>query len=575
MAVEPHRAQMIRGDRAPPRPEAARGRAPCGSGSEGGEARELASAGDGGSGGRGGARAVSAGDEGAAVAPRAWSRRVAWGTALLTLARLAYAGRVDLAPQEAYYWQYARHLDLSYFDHPPLSAWLIWASTRLLGATERGVRLPALLCGAGLALLVYRLGARLFSPRAGALAALGASCTVLFGLGAVVVTPDVPLALAWAAALCVLCELVLPDGKGPGPWGARWLLLGLCCGLAMLSKYTGALLLLQGLLTALWLPRGRAALRTPAPYVAAALALLVFSPVLVWNARHGWASFAFQSTGRIATVHGLQPQLLGRYVGLQALGVGPLLYLALWAAVPGLVRRAVQGEARARLLVLSSLPGLLLFSAVSPLHWVKLNWVGPVYLGLMLAVAGAWDAGWARPRVRAWAAASLATGALLTLGMYLMPLVPAVPFHERDNLVSGWHELAAGVAAQQPPGEPAPLVIGWGYKTASELAFYLPGQPLTDSEDALGGAGLAYDGWRPQGAEPRTALVVADDRQPLHEALARLQPHCAHVEALAPVDTFRGEHPVTRYQLWRCEGWSRAPRAALPPGPVVAHAPLP
>ncbi|MBF5045933.1 MULTISPECIES: glycosyltransferase family 39 protein [Myxococcaceae] len=508
----------------------------------------------------------------------AWGRLVLWGTALLTLLRLAYAGRVDLAPQEAYYWQYARHLDLSYFDHPPLSAWLIWASTRLLGSTERGVRLPALLCGAGLTLLVYHLGARLFSPRAGALAALGASCTVLFGLGAVVVTPDVPLALAWAAALCVLCELVLPDGKGPGPWGARWLLLGLCCGLAMLSKYTGALLLLQGLLTALWLPRGRAALRTPAPYLAAALALLVFSPVLVWNARHGWASFAFQSSGRLATVHGLQPHLLGRYVGLQALGVGPLLYLALWAAAPALLWRAVRGEARARLLALASLPGLLLFSAVSPLHWVKLNWVGPVYLGLMLAVAGAWDAGWARPRVRAGALACLATGALLTLGMYLMPLVPAVPFHERDNLVSGWRQLAAGVAAQQRPGEPAPLVIGWGYKTASELAFYLPGQPLTDSDGALGGAGLAYDGWQPQGAEPRTALVVADERQPLHDALARLQPHCARVEPLAPVDTFRGEHPVTRYQLWRCEGWRRAPGAVLPAGPVgpiVAHAPAP
>ncbi|WP_224364141.1 glycosyltransferase family 39 protein [Hyalangium versicolor] len=496
-----------------------------------------------------------------------WGRWTLWASCGLAVLRLLYATRVELAPQEAYYWQYARHLDLSYFDHPPMTAWLIALSVRLLGVSELGIRLPAVLSSLALTGLLYSLGARLYSPVVGAVTALTANATVLFGLGAVVMTPDVPLVLFWAASLRVLCELVLPDGAGAGRSGFRWYLLGLLCGLALLSKYTAALLPPQILVTALGFPRGRAALRTPHPYLALAVSFLVFSPVLIWNAHHGWASFAFQTQGRIETVHGLQPFLTGRYLGLQAVAVGPLLYVALLVSAGLLVHRALQGDPRARVLCLASLPGLVLFSVVSPWHWVKMNWVAPAYLGVLVATA----ASWCDPKRGMWgrgyAYLSVSTGAVLALGMYLMPLCPFIPFRERDNLVSGWRELASEVQRyreQSPAGQPPPLVVGWGYKTASELAFYLPDHPETQSDSALGKPGLAYDFWLDSVREGQDAIIVADDRQPLRDAPTRLQSVCTAVHALAPVTVHRGERPVTTFQLWYCQHWHL-------PGPPREH----
>jgi hypothetical protein len=240
-----------------------------------------------------------------------------------------------------------------------------------------------------------------------------------------------------------------------------------------------------------------------------------------------------------------------------------LLYIAFFGIAALLVWRAFQNDPRAQLLAIASVPGLALFTAVSPFHWVKLNWVGPVYLGLLVAAAGLWDARRSSNWVRIGAPIAVAVGAVLTLAMYLMPLVPSIPFRERDNLVSGWKQLASAVAAQGAgtPGDDSPLVIGWGYKTASELAFYLPGQPQTRSNDALGAPGLAYDFWAPaEGISGRNALVVVDERERLPDAEQKLRSQCAAVEQLSDVPVFRGPNPVTRFHLWRCSGMQLAAR---------------
>ncbi len=496
---------------------------------------------------------------GVAAQRRGWP----WGlgaTLLLVLVRLLYAEQVELAPQEAYYWQYTRHLELSYLDHPPMCAWWMALSVRLLGESQLALRLPAILSSAALGGVLYSIGKRLYSPAVGVLTAVAANATVLFGLGAVVMTPDVPLVLFWAAALRVLCELVLPDGLGPGRLGWRWYLLGLLCGCGLLSKYTAALLPLQVLGTALVTRRGREALRTPHPYAACLLMLAVFSPVLLWNHAHAWASFAFQTTGRAHTVDGFHAYLVGRYLGLQAVAVGPLLYVALLLTAGVLVRQAWRGEDRARVLAFASVPGLALFTLVSPLHWVKMNWVAPAYLGVMVAAAaGAWALREHRA-MRAYASLSVGVGAALMLGMYLMPLCPWIPFRERDNLVSGWRELANAVQRhREAAGVPAPMVVGWGYKTASELAWYLPDHPETQSDSALGGDGLAYGFWLDRVRPGADALIVADQRQPLRDVPARLRAHCAAVRELPSVTVHRGDRTVTTFRLWSCPRWHARP----------------
>src|SRR5947208_12906726 len=83
----------------------------------------------------------------------------------LHVAYLSYDCPLDLAPDEAHYWDWSRHLDWSYYSKGPLVAYLIhfsvavagpW-SERLTGSAMLAVRLPAVACGSLLLLGLYVL----------------------------------------------------------------------------------------------------------------------------------------------------------------------------------------------------------------------------------------------------------------------------------------------------------------------------------------------------------------------------------------------------------------------------------
>ena len=73
---------------------------------------------------------------------------------------------VPLIPEEAYYWMYGQNLQLSYFDHPPMVAWIIRAGVAIFGNTEFGVRVFATLLSLATPILMYRM-ARLWCDRRG------------------------------------------------------------------------------------------------------------------------------------------------------------------------------------------------------------------------------------------------------------------------------------------------------------------------------------------------------------------------------------------------------------------------
>ena len=250
---------------------------------------------------------------------------------------VGYAGLIALAPQEAYYWEWARRLDLSYFDHPPLAAWTIALTTGVFGSSERALRLAAALRSAIFCAFWWLAIRRLFGARVALVALAGALIVPLFALGQVIVTPDAPLLSGWAMALYFTVRAL--DEERPRGSSRRGPLLG---------KYTGALLLPQILLALFLDPRGRRMLRTPWPWAGAALALLLFSPVIAWNVQHGLAGFAFQTEGRVAHAS-FRPLRIARFLGLQAALVTPiLLVLVIEAIAQAFRRRADPRSASAR-----------------------------------------------------------------------------------------------------------------------------------------------------------------------------------------------------------------------------------
>ena len=275
--------------------------------------------------------------------------------AILLGLRLWIAGTLGLVEDEAYYWVWSQRLAAGYFDHPPGIALLIRAGVEVVGHSERGVRAGGLLLG----LLAALWAADTARDRGLALVAL-ATCPLFF-LGGILATPDVPLAGAWALGL----------------WAAvrrRWALLGVACGLAMLSKYTGVLLLPLVILAE------PGALRTRGPWLAALLAFLVYLPNALWNVQHDLISWQFQ-------LHHVSeaPRRLDFLAAQLGLG-GPLLALvvAAWWAV------GWRGERTERLLWWTSLPVLLVgVWAGGEANWAAMAWIGGI-LGVATRAGGRW-----------------------------------------------------------------------------------------------------------------------------------------------------------------------------------------
>ena len=231
--------------------------------------------------------------------------------AAMTAMRLIYAGVIELRTDEAYYWTWSKESVLSFLDHPPMVAWFIRFGTAIFGDTNLGVRFAGILAMLVTQLLLADIVRRVtHDVRAVVLAVLMPEAALYYGLLMAKVSPDVamiPFAVAMLWALVRLRE------SNDARW---WLAAGLFAGLALLSKFT-AVMLVPAVLAFMLVPAWRRRwLASPYPWAAALIALVVFLPVLIWNAQHDWASFRFQLVRATAT-HELSLRTVGDFVGLQ------------------------------------------------------------------------------------------------------------------------------------------------------------------------------------------------------------------------------------------------------------------
>ena len=292
-------------------------------------------------------------------------------------ARLVFADALGLGIDESYMVASGRELQLSYFDHPPLSWWMAWGAAHLFGSEAPiVVRLPFALTFCLTTWLMHRVTALWFGQTAGMWAAVALNLSPVFGVTtASWVLPDGPLLAALLGATLCLQHAVAAERGG---WG-WWLGAGGCAGLALLSKYSAVLPLAGAAAFLLTQPGARRWLLRPQPFAAGLLAALAFTPVLVWNAQHGWASLLFQG-GRAGVRH-LRP--LGPLVTLagEALFVLPWIWLALAACFVAAIGRG-RRDSQTWLFVCLAAPALLLFLLVSLWTRVLYHWASPGYLML-------------------------------------------------------------------------------------------------------------------------------------------------------------------------------------------------
>lgn len=475
------------------------------------------------------------------------------------LIRLTIAALTPLFPDETYYWEWSRRLDAGYFDHPPVIAWLIRAGTLLAGHTPFGVRLGPVAAGVAGTLLVCAMARHLAGGRAALTASIVFAVMPLSAAGLVLATPDAPLLACIAGAVYALVRAIeapLRSGRSV----AWWCVSGIALGLAVSSKYTAVLLPLGALVALLSRQQLRERLKDPGPYMATLVAVAVFSPVLLWNARHDWISFTFQLrhglAGAAGSIIARELDLIGGQVGL----VSPILFV-MCAIATARSLRAPRAPTHVPLAVIAiAIFGFFVYSATR--RRVEANWPALAYVpAVALLVAQARTVRWER-----WLLAGIALSGALTLVTYVNAFVPILPVPARRDpaaRASGWDDLAAAVnrvySVRRPISSYRTLVGADRYQEASELAFHLPDQPETFALN-LSGRPNQYDLWPtfPERAQPRDALIlVLDDVEGAgqHPTAALLAPHFITVRQGDPVALARNGDVTKRLRIWVLDGW--------------------
>jgi undecaprenyl-diphosphatase len=366
-------------------------------------------------------------------------------------------------------------------------------------------------------------------------------------LGAVLTVPDAPLALCWTLFAFVFNRIItqsLPNDK-------RWYLLGVLLGAGLLSKYNAVLLPLSAGLFLLLSQKYRHLLRTKGPYLALAVALAMFSTVIVWNWENDWVSFGFQLRhGLGKTLPHFSPQLLGKSLGAQAGYISPLFFFVFWTVLIQFTIIAIRqfistwdrnsssqtaqfarDAAYPSLFIFSfSFPTLFLFNGIASFNEILPHWPAMGYLLLTIGVTQFIITRWNDIpfKVFMYCAGSLAIilTVLVPIQALFKPINPAWFMSKADarkiedgisraekidvtNELYGWKEVGKKVA-EMMQSTPQPFIFSHRHYVSSQLAFYIPSHPriytLSERIDA-------YDLWQRDisSLDGRDALFVTND----------------------------------------------------------------
>jgi 4-amino-4-deoxy-L-arabinose transferase-like glycosyltransferase len=397
-----------------------------------------------------------------------------------TVVRVALAALTGLGIDESYMAGMSRQFALSYLDHPPLHVWLVGAWSRLSGSESALVlRLPFIALFAASTWLMFRLTAIAFGEQAGMWAALAFNLAPVFALStASWVLPDGPLVFFLLLGACAAARLLFA-GEPALPC---WLAAGTAGGFALLSKYMGIFLIVGLGLFLITSPRDRRILATPPPWLGATVSVLLFTPVILWNGTHHWASFLFQGSRGLPEAFNINwiLQDIGGQIGYLTPWIGlPMLYVLVRALRRGPAARASWFFAALAVVPIVLFTVLGLWTRVLP-HWSIAGWL------FAFPLLGDGIARWEplRPRLVRLAAGCSAALLVAILGLaasqaatgWISRIAPTFARGDPTLDLLDWHALKPELAARGLIG-PGMFVAAVRWFDAGKVNYALGGEP--------------------------------------------------------------------------------------------------
>jgi len=463
------------------------------------------------------------------MSPNGLKARLEVNAALLGVAGVNIAlhllaiNRYGYHRDELYFLDCASHLDFGFVDHPPFTDFVLAVTRFLIGDSLAAIRVPALAASTALVVLVVLMTRELGGGRfAELLAGLAATFTPVYLITSGMIAVEGLNTLWWAVALFLMVQLA----KQPSP--ARWLLLGAVFGIGLLTKYAIAFL---GLALAIGVlsTRARTLLGSRWPWLAVALASLVFLPNIIWQAAHGWPFLEYATAIRANMMDWIPLHL---YLMFQAVYMN-VASLPIWLAGLGSLLFA-------RWLRPFRLFGVTFFAVLVILIAVgsKPYYPAPAYTILFAAGAVAAERLFGRPRLGWLRPTSLAALVILTVPFlpYALPVLPVDRFLAYSKIVYlepaftfetgrqielpqyyadmfGWEEQVAAVARvfhSLPESEQSRTVI-YARNYGEAGAVNLFGRNY-DLPRAVSGH-FNYFYWGPGPGEPETVITLGNVRE--------------------------------------------------------------
>jgi dolichol-phosphate mannosyltransferase len=482
-----------------------------------------------------------------------WRTRAYVLVGALTLLRLVLISTIEIADGEAYYASWSRFPAWSYYDHPPLLAWMTWVSAHLT-RSQFAIRLGPVMASSVFGVLLYRLAARMFSPRAGFIAVVLITVLPAFIINSYALNPETLLAPFWMFGLLLIEEMRENDES----W--RPLVVGLAIGVAFLAKYTGVLLVLIALGYFAVSPKSRRWLKRPSLYAGGLIALTIALPVIVWNVQRHWPSLTLHFVERRASI---TPATLTRNAGHALLNqwaaFHPWFFPGALAVLVLTVRRAKLDDRYRFLAFASVLPLFFLFGAMILVHDPEPHWTMVGFMPLAI-VAGAWvdDHYETLTTAMKWylrIGVGLGAVAFVIVFAYsqfpaMRGLVPKFAGGGKNDVFSemtGWEEVDNAVRVDAAKLGDGTVVASSQYALCSHLMASLDDQPTVYCTTVTR---TQFDFWNRR-EPPKTAQVLYVTNEHYHEDPAVVMPDRV-CRPLSDVNVEREGQLVQTYHLTAC-----------------------
>lgn len=468
---------------------------------------------------------------------------------VMNVFRLLFVPTMGLMPQGAYYFFYSENPDWSYYDHPPMVAYLLILFSSIFGKAAWVVKLASWSMALASQWMFYKL-AILFLGHKGAVRALAIYVsTIMVSVLSLVMTPDVPLIFFWSLSIWCLYQAIFKERK------LFWIFGGLAMGLAFDSKYTAVFLPMCMGVYLIFSKNHRRYLATIWPYLAGLVMIIAMWPVIYWNITHDFASFGFQGTNRaqIIAEEGWKPTHILGSIANQSVVLVPILFFTFLIALPRQLWRdwrKIMLDDHILFVLSFFLPVFGTFMGLSFIYWVKLNWIMPAYvMGCIYAVhllRGKW--------LKWQFGVSIFLHVILAVQIwfYVVPI-------KSDDTWYGWDQLAEEV--QKIANEHEAFIIGGDhYKTTAQLQFYIDDKVY--AHNVLGRHAVQFDMVDTvfTHLEGKDAIYVDSDPSMRSKPGVSKYPedvdeHFSQVRELSPVEVKKGDRVVRIFRIFLCKGY--------------------